>query len=95
MLPTKVCCSIPGTNGLYILWIFLLPKIFSMLVKDSHNLLANSSSYLKNLICTILSIFSTHTILAAAGFELLTIRMRDERLESTATANLFSNNQIS
>ena len=74
---------------------FLLPKSFSRLVEDSPNLLTIFPSNYKNLMCTILSTFSTHTILEAAGFELLTIRTRDEHLESTATANLFTNDQIS
>ena len=68
---------------------------FSRLVEDSPNLLTIFPSNFKTLFCTILSTFSTHTILAAAGLELLTMRIRDERLESTATANLFTNNQIS
>ena len=74
---------------------FLLPKNVSRLVEDSPNLLKIFPSNFKNLICTIYSTFSTHTILVAAGVELLTIRMRDERLESTATANLITNDQIS
>ena len=75
---------------------FLLPKNFSRLVEDSPNLLTIFPSNFKTLFCTILSTFSTHTILAAAaGLELLTTRIRDKHLESTATANLFTNNQIS
>ena len=46
---------------------FLLPKNVSRLVEDSPNLLTIFPSNYKNLMCTILSTFSTHTIFGSGG----------------------------
>jgi len=45
--------------------------------------------------CTIFCTFYRHEVLAAAGLEHTTTRIRDGRLESTATADLMTITEFS
>ena len=86
-----------GANWLNISKYFVdlsaFPKLF---VKDSRNLLTIFlSNNCKSMICTIFCTFYRHDVVAAAGLEHATKRIRDGRLESTATADLMTNIEFS
>ena len=65
-------------------------------MKDTRNLLTIflSSNY-KSTNCTIFCTFYRHDVVAAAGLEHATKRIRDGHLESTATADLITNTEFS
>ena len=86
-----------GANWLniskYFVESFAFPKLF---VKDTRNLLTIFlSSNCKSMNCTIFCTFYRHEVVAAAGLEHTTARIRDGRLESTATADLMTNIEFS